>query len=163
MANDNYEKQAESFLRKTNTEFTATYLKNGTYFDDDKDKRDIYEITLKRGERVYKFKFGQSIYASGEYIVYAPEGKLLCTKAEAKRHHWTEKHKNKNFAVPTAYDVLSSLQKYDVGTFEDFCSGYGYSTDSRKAEATYKAVVDEYDNLKMLYNEAEMQELQEIN
>jgi len=40
---------------------------------------------------------------------------------------------------PTAYDVLACLDTYSDGfTFEDFCHSYGYDTDSRKAEKTFK-------------------------
>ena len=48
----------------TNTEFKVEFLEIGLYFPDDTQERDIYQITLKRGDRVYKFKFGQSINGS---------------------------------------------------------------------------------------------------
>ena len=63
---------------------------------------------------------------------------------------------------PTAYDVLACLTKYDVGSFEDFCSEFGYDTDSRTAEKTYFAVVKEYNEVKRLWNEKEIEALQEI-
>ncbi len=44
---------------------------------------------------------------------------------------------------PTAADVVSSLcsdaHTVDGQSFEDFCSDFGYDTDSRKAESIYKA------------------------
>jgi hypothetical protein len=132
MEQTDYDKQAESFLQKTNTLFSVKFLKNDLYFADDKEARDIYEITLERNDRRYTFKFGQSI---------------KCSELREK---------------PSAYDVLSCLTKSDVGTFEDFCSEFGYDTDSRKAEKTYKAVVDEYNNLKRLYSDEQLSELQEI-
>jgi len=64
--------------------------------------------------------------------------------------------------VPTAYDVLACLQKYDVGTFEDFCSNFGYDTDSRMAERTYKAVLNEWKNIQRLYTDEEIRQMQEI-
>ena len=66
---DEYNKQTEKFLKETNTEFKAEFIKNGLYFDGDKEPRDIYEITLKRGEREFKFKFGQSLNDSGFKLV----------------------------------------------------------------------------------------------
>ncbi len=45
---------------------------------------------------------------------------------------------------PTAADVLDCLASDASGaeqSFEDWCSDYGYDTDSRKAEKTYKACV----------------------
>lgn len=64
--------------------------------------------------------------------------------------------------APTLYDVLACLQKYDVGTFEDFCNEFGYDTDSRIAKKTYKAVVKEYDKMCSLFNNDELEILTEI-
>jgi len=130
-----YEKQAQDFLDKTNTEFTATFNRHGKYFDDDKQARDIYNITLKRGGREYTFKFGQSVVNSG---------------------------KKPNRKAPTAYDVLACITKYDPGTFEEFCGEFGYDTDSKKAEKTYKAVVQEWLTVSRLYNDEEIELMAEI-
>lgn len=64
---------------------------------------------------------------------------------------------------PTLYDVLTCLQKYDVGTFEDFCGMFGYDNDSRTAEKTYKAVVKEFQAMERLFNSEELEVLQLIN
>ena len=66
-----YTKQAEDFLKKTGTEFKAEFLRFGKYFDDDKEERDIYKITLNRGNRSFSFEFGQSINDSGFYWSFA--------------------------------------------------------------------------------------------
>ncbi len=129
----NYKKQALDFLEKTGTTLKIEFKRNGKHFDDDKDNRDIYSVTLSRGPRKFTFDFGQSINNSG-----------------------------KNRVKPTAYDILTCLTKYDPGTFENFCSEFGYDTDSRKAEKTYKAVVNEYQNIAMLFTDEELEELQEI-
>ena len=167
---EDYEAQAQKFLEKTKTDFKAVFLKHDKYFNDDKESRDIYEITLKRGEREYKFRFGNSINASGRFIVFSPDGrKKYNDLKQANKDHGSpmltrgEYNKNKNFKEPSAYDVLAALQKYDTGNFEFFCSNFGYDTDSIKALKTYNAVVEEYNNLKMLFNEEEMELLREIN
>ena len=66
---------------------------------------------------------------------------------------------------PTMYDVLSCLQKYDCGTFENFCDEYGYDTDSRKAERIYKGCVKEYNAVVRLFGDSGecYDELCEIN
>jgi len=128
-----YDEQAEKFLKDTDTTFKAEFWKNGRHFPDDEKPRDIYKITLKKGERVYIFNFGQSIAKS--------DGK---TK-------------------PTAYDVLASLTDYDPDTFGEFCSSHGYDNDSRKAERTYKAVVEEWKQVKILWSDEEIKQLQEIH
>ena len=64
---------------------------------------------------------------------------------------------------PSLYDVLSCLQKYDVGSFEDFCSEFGYDEDSKSAEKIYKAVVKEYEAMSRLFTNEEIEVLNEIN
>jgi hypothetical protein len=62
---------------------------------------------------------------------------------------------------PNLYDVLTCLQKYDVGTFDDFCANFGYDTDSRTAERIYKNVCKEYKAVERLFSDV-IDELQEI-
>ena len=64
--------------------------------------------------------------------------------------------------IPNAYDILTSVTKYDPGCFDDFCDEFGYGHDSRKAEKTYQAVKKEFTELAMLYSDEEMSQLQEI-
>ncbi|MBU1122379.1 MAG: hypothetical protein KKF54_06775 [Candidatus Omnitrophica bacterium] len=126
-----YLKQAEDFLKATNTKFKAKYYNHDYYFDEDKETRDIYKITLRNKNGSYTFKYGQSLANVGQ--------------------------------KPNAYDVLACLTKYDVGSLEDFCGNFGYNTDSRKAEKTYRAVVKEYNNITRLFNTEEIGKLAEIN
>ncbi len=177
-----YLKQATDFLTKTNSELVVEFVKHDKHFTDDKEKRDIYKVTLKRGNRQYTFNFGQSINESCEYKVASNLVKSLwnekltggnygLTEKEYKRikgvdyiNHVRSKDifKNTNFAVPNAYDVLTCLQKYEVGTFENFCGDFGYDVDSPNAEKTYNAVKDEYTQLAMLYSDKELEEMQKI-
>ncbi len=62
---------------------------------------------------------------------------------------------------PSLYDVLTCLQKYDVGTFWQFCWEFGYDEDSRTAEKIYKAVCKEFENVERLFSDI-IEELQEI-
>lgn len=64
---------------------------------------------------------------------------------------------------PSAYDVLAGITKYDPGTFENFCSVYGYDVDSRKAYKTYKSVMREWKNVEKLFTQDEIELLTEIN
>lgn len=158
-----YDIQAENFLKETNTEFKAEFLRHDFYFPSDKTKRDIYEITLKRGERVYKFTFGQSIAASVMGWIYTKEGQKPSNDLkELKKYRLGEKQININYETPSPYSVLSCLTKCDYGTFESFCLYFGYDTDSREAERIYKAVLNEYQNIQILYNEEEINKLREI-
>jgi hypothetical protein len=63
---------------------------------------------------------------------------------------------------PTLHDVLTCLQKYDVGTFEDFCSMFGY-TNEREHGKIYDAVCKEFKAMERLFNSEELEVLQLIN
>ncbi len=164
---DEYDKKAEEFLKLTNTTFKAEFLKHDKHFEDDTETRNIYKIVLTRGSRTFDFNFGQSIVCSGQWIVFTMEGKKLMHGTYAQMEKFRSKgiqvQKNKDFKEPSAYDVLSVLTKFDPGSLEDFCGNYGYSTDSRKAEKTYNAVMNEWNNLKMLFSDEELEKLREID
>ena len=64
-----YQEQAQAFLDKTGTEIKTKFLHYNKHFDSDTEKRDIYQITLTKGNREYSFKFGQSLVCSGKYRV----------------------------------------------------------------------------------------------
>lgn len=63
---------------------------------------------------------------------------------------------------PRAYDVLTCIPKSDPGTFEDFCSEYGYDNDSRKAEDIWRGCCAEWDKARRFFTPSEIEQLQEI-
>lgn len=134
-----YQAQGNDFLKKHNITFKAKFLKNDYHFQEDKDTRDIFRITFSRKfpsliPAKFSINFGQSIKES------------------------TGCGDNK----PTAYDVLACIQKYDVGSFENFCGDFGYNGDSRHAEKIYKGVLKEWEKVSYFFSESEISELQEI-
>lgn len=71
--------------------------------------------------------------------------------------------------TPTAYDVLVCIQKYDVGSFEDFCSEFGYEAynenytgANRTAKKIYNAVVKEWEAVDKLFSSKQIELLREI-
>lgn len=169
-----YNQQAIDFLTATGVTISIVFDRHGKHFEGDTQERDIYNVTIRRGTRSFSFKFGASINDSG--IVYIgnnpkPTGATLfnhngyhCVSA-----HYAKQLFNKastkvlaKRSEPTAYDILTCLTKYDPGNFENFCNEFGYDTDSRKAEKTYKAVCEEYKNVCTVWNDAELEQLQEI-
>lgn len=176
--NNQYTEATNLVAKSFNLIFEAKFLENNYHFQGDKDKRDIYSITLKRDARKYTFKFGQSIVNSGFYAQYGRQkyplpidkikesNDLLKSYVKRTIQHDFGNAKNDKIIrpiAPTLYDVLSCLQKYEVGTFEDFCSDFGYDEDSRNAYKTYKAVVKEYDKVCSLFSSDELEVLQLIN
>lgn len=174
MKND-YLKQAEDFLLKTNTKFKCEFVKNDFYFAGDKEKRDIYKITLSRGGREYSFNFGQSIINSGFYYTKGVmkieldramiNNKELVTYIIRRDYDFLNNGKSDKIhkpIEPNSYDVLACLTKCDPMDFENFCSEYGYDTDSRTAKKTFKAVVKEWNMVCSLWNDSEIEQLTEI-
>ncbi len=158
-----YTKQANDFLEKTGVKMTVEFIKH--------DKRDIYNITLDGKNRSRSFTFGNSLQNSGKFIVL--DNKYKATHGTNKvndRKDTTLRNinnrdivPNSKYSTPTAYDFLACLTKYEVGTFEDFCSNFGYDTDSKKAEIIYDAVCLEYSKVCAIFTDSEITELQEIS
>lgn len=167
-----HNQQAKDLLNKLGIEFKATFIKNDFHFNEDKNTRDIYNLTLKRGNRIAHFEFGQSIMNS-QYYKDSIEGRTYTLNGGCRTGNYIINDINKyqnggnkltliKGKTPTEYDLLASLTKYDPGTLEDFCSEFGYDTDSKKAEKIYNAVKEEYLKVCALFNDAEMEELSEI-
>jgi hypothetical protein len=155
--NTQYVTQVEKFMDAVNAKMEVKLLGSMLYFDDDKEPRDVYQITLTRKGKSYSFRFGQSVLHSRDYVEKSAQ------QRNSRGEPWGAilRYKRDAVKVPTAYDVLAAVQKYEVGTFEDFCSEFGYDTDSRKAEKTYFEIQKEYAEIEKLFSDV-MEELQEI-
>lgn len=168
---NSYEQQAIEFLNTTGATIAIAFKKHNFHFNGDKNKRDIYGVAIERKGRKYTFDFGNSIAHSGRFVL-GYKNRFMFDKMPKwgevpSGYHLNEVKTNPEFKVPTAYDVLACLTKYDVGEFDDFCSDFGYewsnSKEYKQVEKTYNAVVKEYDNLQKLFTEDEMELLREIN
>ena len=132
-----YEIQANKFLADTGTAFQAEKIGHGFYFDDDKETRDIYNITLERNGQKWAFKFGQSVVNSdGPYLKKKQEEHRRKTGAFVTPNNLKPKK-------PSAYDVLAAI------------------TNSRKALKTYLAVQEEFNAVNRLFHGC-LDELSEI-
>jgi hypothetical protein len=154
-----YQKQGIDFLEKTGTTFKAEKIGHFPYFEDDKESRDVYQVTLTRNGKTYSFRFGQSIAHSKPYI---DKQRDEFTRRDDRFTNRIEAAKKYPYVELSAYDVLAAVTKSEPGTFSDFCSDFGYDTNSRKAEKTYFAVQEEYKNTHRLFADV-MDELNEIN
>ena len=171
-----YDEAVDLIAVALNIGFKCEFLKNDFHFANDKNKRDIYKITIKRGDRKYSFKFGQSINKSGFYFQmgrnrveidrkYTNESKqyLSANKLKLNAFDFSTKIDSIHYpTAPTLYEVLTCLQKYEVGTFEDFCGDFGYDNDSRSAFKIHKAVVKEYEAMQRLFTNEELEVLRLI-
>ena len=67
---------------------------------------------------------------------------------------------------PNEYSILACLEKYDVGTMDEFMQEFGYeirnANDLVNFIATYNAVVKEYRDLCRIFTPEQMDKLREI-
>lgn len=135
----NYEEKAEEFLLKAGVKLRLIDLGTVKGFPGTKDtlEHEKYRISLRRDNKYYTTVF----YGS--------------------HNDWQNNKK------PTAYDVLASLVKYDVGTMADFVQDFCYEITDRKSfletERAWKNCKKEYQTLVQMFTEEEFDELCEIN
>lgn len=139
-----YVKQAEDFLESCNATMDIMYLGTEVNKDwDEKRERDTYMVNIRTPKGNMQVKFWDSI---------------------------NNTIKNSNFRrlriKPTAYDILSCLQKYDVGDIEDFMWEFGYEIknrgDLKRLQDTYNAVVKEYQDICRCFTPEQIEAMQEI-
>ena len=132
-----YVKQAQDFLKSCNATMQITYTGIATNKGwDDKKLRNTYSVTITTPKGSMKIKFWDSIYNTEHAI------------------------------KPTEYDILACLEKYDVGTIDDFVSEFGFEVhkwaDVKRIENTYNAVVKEYQDLCRYFTPEQIEAMQEI-
>lgn len=132
---NDYEKQASDALLECNTTIHIKLANNKQPEWRDKNSsnyHDHYIITMKNSNGRYSFDFFQSVAAT--------------QKGEA----------------PNEYDVIACLEWFTPESFEDFCSEFGYDTDSRQAEKTWKACLVMTRNLHKLFTADQIELLSQI-
>ena len=125
----NYEADAVRFLNRIGVKVTITYIGAGVHPFWIDGFRNRYRVTVSRDGKRFTYTFYNSLHD------YATNKRPTVNK-------------------PSEYDVLSCVEKFDIGSFEDFCSEFGYEEGceddkgryrrNAKAYKIYKAVVKEY-------------------
>ncbi len=79
---------------------------------------------------------------------------------------WDSIANKQNGERPTEYDILACLQKYDVGTIDEFVREFGYEVhewaDVKRIEKTYNAVVKGYEDVCRCFTPEQIEAMQEI-
>lgn len=187
MTTTNYEKQAQDFLKKTETtleikEATTQTPPKWATGEKDAHKHIQYTCTLKNKHHTYTFNFWGSIhdyeiinaiknYSKGKFeYLFTPEDYYMqnILKSEGiafRKVSHTKGYREEILAkyTPTAYDVLACLSPLYEDTFEDFCASFDYDVDSRKAYNIYQEVLAQDNNLRRLFNRDELDMLANIN
>lgn len=128
--NEDYFKDVEIFMDTIKEiKVEIRYIGNDLYFDEDKEYRDIYRITVKRNNKQVSFRFGASLQMT-----------------------W-------NNEKPDLYDILTSIQSdWSVGNegYEEYCANFSVSTDSIKGLKTWKKIEQQYKKLDSMFSEIEI-------
>ena len=130
-----YNKQAKDFLEKANAKMKIEFIgMDVNKLWNETQSRNCYCIVIKTKLGQYTFKFWDSIYNT------------------------------RNNIEPTEYDILACLEKYDVGTFQDFCNEFGYDEyeEINKTKRIYNLVRRQYENLCRIFTDEQMEMLREI-
>ena len=164
-----YDKQALDFMSKTNTTITIKFVELRPYFDDaTKDQRDVYIVVMRKMGREFRFAFGQSLARSGNYVLLpgwkASDTCPACVNAVPRRN--SHRYERRAKTAPTYYDILSSMDAQVHDSIDDFQTDYGYVINSvadyHRLVKTYNAVNEQANNLRLLYNDEELDQLADI-
>ena len=142
-----YVKQAKDFLESCNATMDIMYLGTEVNKDwDEKRERDTYMVNIRTPKGNMQVKFWDSINNT-------------IKNSDLRRI-------NRSRIKPTAYDILSCLQTYDVGDFEDFMLEFGYEIkkrgDLKRLQDVYNAIVKEYNDICRCFTPEQIEAMQEI-
>lgn len=184
LMNTDYTKQGKDFCAKTGTTIEARFTGYKKHFPSDDEARPTWEIRMVRGSRSYTFPFGSSIndwnkwqkelwdkhpmrITSWDHCSEALDN-LMQGKRDPSSMISNKGLDHSTFAPagegyrPTEYDILACLEKYEpADDVDSFAEEFGIEKPS-EAIRVYEAVKKEYAMLQALYNDEEMEELQEI-
>lgn len=176
--NMNYEKQAIDFLESTGTSLSiveAVPQKNPLWCKEGEKHGAHYSVTLKNKRHSYTFDFWDSIHNKEfkEKFLFGSiaEKYNILRDLRIERGRWNlyvsdygtqRKDEILQFLKPSAYDIIACIGILYDDTFEDFCSSYGYETDSRKALKTWHACLEQDRHIRKLFSSEEIEILSKI-
>lgn len=169
-----YQRQAEDFLKACSAtmeiEFLCTDV-NQNWNDNFKRNKYRFTITTPRGKMMGDF--WDSIHNTEiclmdlrQYCAKYYHMRVECLQNFEKARATRALNELKKEALPTAYCILACLQKYEVGTMNDFFHEFGYEVNDADDIFcflnTYNAVVKEYHDLCRIFTPEQMEMLREI-
>ena len=169
-----YTQKANEFLNSCPAEMTIIYAGTAPNSNwNDKKPRDMFSFVIKTQRGTMNGIFWDSFhntelrhmtldeYCKKKYRRLQRD----CTNSELVKAK-NELKTIKETVKPSAYDILSCLEKYPVGSMDDFMREFGYEIkcvrDMTNFINTYNAVVEEYNNLCRIFASAQMKALREI-
>ena len=167
-----YEAQAKQFLADCNATMEIKFIGREipTHWLGETKPRNKYQFTITTPKGKYTSYFWDSLHNTEMSTIserlYAQQkykASYDCLRSHEKAKAMAELAKLKAKAIPTEYDILACVEKYSYDSFSDFCSEFGYSTDSISARETFLACGEEYAGLRRIFTEEQMEKLREIN
>ena len=134
---DEYVKQAKDFLESCNATMEITQIGCEQNKNwNDNGLHNTYRATIKTPMGSMWVKFWDSVYNTERGI------------------------------EPNEYDILTCLEKYDVGTIDDFVQEFGYEVnewaDVKRIQNIYNAVKRQYKSLCRCFTPEQIEAMQEI-
>lgn len=166
-----YQAQAKSFLAdcKATMEINFVGREIRSHWLGETKPHNKYQFTITTPKGKYTSYFWDSLYntevsevSERTYAQQKYKASYDCLRSHEKAKARAELAKLKANAVPTEYDILAAVEKYSYDSFSDFCSEFGYSTDSISARETFLACGEEYAGLRRIFTEEQMEMLREI-
>lgn len=169
-----YNQKALEFLNACPAELSIAHVGRAiNHLWDEKEPRDMYSFILKtqRGSMNGTFwdSFNNTRLRRKNLRQYCAENKgiLLSDLTKKEQQQVAAEFEQKIAdAKPNAYTILSCLEKYDVGSLDDFIHEFGYDPKNTKDWANvthiYNAVVQEYRDLCRIFTPEQIEMLREI-
>ena len=166
-----YVKQAKDFLEHCNATMEINYVGLEKPNWDNQPHR-TYDCTIKTPRGTMMVHFYDSLHNTEVYMPYDElyerryyrkyNGLTIQEKARFQKQVKEEREK----AIPTEYSVIACLQKYDVGSMDDFMYEFGYEIkcvdDMTNFINSYNGVVKEYNDIRRCFTEEQIEAMQEI-
>lgn len=167
-----YEAQAKQFLADCNATMEIKFIGREipTHWLGETKPRNKYQFTITTPKGKYTSYFWDSLHntemstiSERTYAQQKYRASYDCLRSHEKAKARAELVKLKAKARPTEYDILACVEKYGYDSFSDFCSEFGYSTDSISARETFLACGEEYAGLRRIFTDEQMKKMRGIN
>jgi len=157
-----YQKQALDFLSecKAFMEIRFSHIGKAEHWKDNQ-LREVYNFTITTPHGSYTSTFYDCVHNYQRKLEI--DKKLSNTmKYGLIGKEIIALKKERETLKPREYDILACLDGYSPDTFENWCSNFGYDTDSITAAKIYIECQKQYDGLRKIFTSEQLEKLCEI-
>lgn len=166
-----YQAQAKQFLADCNATMEIKFIGKEipSHWLGETKPHNKYQFTITTPKGKYTSYFWDSLHntevsevSERTYAQQKYKASYDCLRSHEKAKAKAELVRLKAKAIPTEYSILACVEKYSYDSFSDFCSEFGYSTDSISARETFLACGEEYAGLRRIFTKEQMEMLRDI-